>query len=259
MKQESTNFKDYAVQFYGGDIFKKYRDLVEEVFVSMPPPPPSRVQTNMHRNHMSAYRGSSYSTAPSTSSSSTLLSVPVPVPVNMSRYMNRSAGCIAPHCLVKMNGNLTSKYVSQIVPGDILSCGFVVKYVLKFKVENYQMVHLPTGLLISPYHPVKHCDISPEWEFPRNLRETELYNGDYVYNFILNTGHVMIINDVSVITLGHGYDNIDILKHDYLGTNVVIEDIEAIGSDTEGYVNINEIERGPEGKITKFKFNQNTN
>jgi len=42
--QQCNNFKDPGVQVYGGDIFAKVRDEADDLFVSLPPPVPSRPQ-----------------------------------------------------------------------------------------------------------------------------------------------------------------------------------------------------------------------
>ena len=259
MKQESTNFKDHAVQFYGGDLFKKYRDMIEDVFVTSPPAEPSRPCRTLTRG-----------VAPTPAA-----------PVSMRNYFNQSGGCIAPSCLVKMcDGRL--KRVDKIRVGDKVAQGFVIQHVVKFKAEDYQMVYMPTGLIISPYHPIKHDVYAPEWSYPCNtidliaqatvthpdgtfhslpdgtvisspIPNIKVYIGPFVYNFVLNNGHVMLINDIQVITLGHDVVINNVLKHPYLGTRAVIEDLENIGIDENGRVNVITIDRDSLGHISGFK------
>lgn len=231
MKEECTNFKDHAIQFYGGDLFIKYRDMVEEVFVSTPPPVPSRpIMYNQ---------------------SSRVVQAPEQTPINMRNYFNQSGGCIAAHCVVKMEDS-SIKFVSEIMVGDVVSNGFIIQQIVKFKVDNYMMIRMPTGLIISPYHPVMHYQYAPEWSNPINCGDEIIYDSKYVYNFVLNTGHTMVINDIQVITLGHGYVN-GILKHSYLGTIAVINDLTDIGIDKDGYVNVTYIDRDLKGDISKFR------
>ena len=252
MKQESTNFKDHAVQFYGGDLFKKYRDMIEEVFVTSPPAEPSNAP------HQTPMRGVAHT--PTT-------------PVSMRNYFNQSGGCIAPSCVVKMSDG-QHKRVDKIRVGDKIAPGVVIQYVVKFKVEDYQMVYMPTGLIISPYHPIKHDVYAPEWSYPCDtidlitqtsvthpdgtivsvsIPTIKVYNGPFVYNFVLNNGHVMLINDIQVITLGHDVANNSVLKHPYLGSRVVIDDLENIGIDINGCVNVITIDRDSLGHISGFK------
>lgn len=43
---------------------------------------------------------------------------------------------------------------------------------------------------------------------------------DCVYNVVLSTGHVIVINGLQFITLGHGVDDHPVLAHAFFGTQV---------------------------------------
>ena len=45
-----------------------------------------------------------------------------------------------------------------------------------------------------------------------------------VYNFALDQGHTVLVNNVECVTLGHGFQD-DIVRHSYYGTQRVIEDL----------------------------------
>jgi hypothetical protein len=45
-----------------------------------------------------------------------------------------------------------------------------------------------------------------------------------VYNFALDQGHTILVNDVECVTLGHGFKE-DAVRHAYYGTQRVIEDL----------------------------------
>ncbi len=45
-----------------------------------------------------------------------------------------------------------------------------------------------------------------------------------VYNFALDQGHTVLVNDVECVTLGHGFKE-DVVRHAYYGTQRVIEDL----------------------------------
>lgn len=45
-----------------------------------------------------------------------------------------------------------------------------------------------------------------------------------VYNFALDQGHTIWVNNVECVTLGHGFKD-DIVRHAYYGTQRVIEDL----------------------------------
>jgi hypothetical protein len=43
---------------------------------------------------------------------------------------------------------------------------------------------------------------------------------DCVYNVVLSSGHVIVINGLQFITLGHGNDSHPVLAHAFFGTQV---------------------------------------
>jgi len=69
------------------------------------------------------------------------------------------------------------------------------------------MLELEGGLVITPNHPVK---IDGKWTRPLKLKAKDWGMVDQVYNFVLETGHVMRINGVDCVTLGHEIDDKDI-------------------------------------------------
>ena len=62
------------------------------------------------------------------------------------------------------------------------------------------MVHFNSGLIITKYHPIIS---EKEWKFPIDLKKSETMFITDFYNFVLEDGHSMIINDIPCITLGH--------------------------------------------------------
>ena len=45
---------------------------------------------------------------------------------------------------------------------------------------------------------------------------------DFIYNFVLESGHVVVINGLEVITLGYGFKDYPITCDQYYGTEKVI-------------------------------------
>jgi hypothetical protein len=62
-----------------------------------------------------------------------------------------------------------------------------------------------------------------------------------VYNFALDQGHTMLVNDVECVTLGHGFQD-DIVRHSYYGTQRVIEDLRRLDNEqnNSGIIEITE-------------------
>jgi len=62
-----------------------------------------------------------------------------------------------------------------------------------------------------------------------------------VYNFALDQGHTVLVNNVECVTLGHGFQD-DIVRHTYYGTQRVIEDLCRLDSEqnNSGIIEITE-------------------
>ena len=244
LNEETINFKDPAIQHYGSNIFRYFRDICEDLFIKSPPPIPT-------------------GRSPYTVSATAAASAPAPRIV-MANYHNASGGCISGKCLVS-SGENSLIYVRDVRAGDVINCPdspsgkSEVEYVLKYKVRKTdQVVKFDDGLIISTHHPMLKTGLCfSEWVFPITLKTSEDINEEEVYNFVLKSGNVMIINNQSVITLGHCIKGHKVLSHEYLGTQRVIDDIKEIVKNTlhdTDYVNITEIIRDHEtGRICKMK------
>lgn len=77
----------------------------------------------------------------------------VPPPIDLTEYV-RYGGCIAGHCLVKMNDGST-KMVRDIRKGDLVFGGHAVCCVLKTTINDVISMAILGSLVITPYHPVK--------------------------------------------------------------------------------------------------------
>ena len=99
----------------------------------------------------------------------------------------------------------TLKHVASVQRGDLIalpdSSSSEVVCVVKTNCANARaaLVLLGSGLLITPYHPVY---VQGQWVFPYNLGIVKEYPCPAVYSFVLNRGHVAIINDIECVTLG---------------------------------------------------------
>jgi hypothetical protein len=77
--------------------------------------------------------------------------------------------------------------------------------------------------MITPWHPIRLNGV--QWIFPCSIvsSSTKIIC-EAVYSFALDQGHTIWINDIECVTLGHGFKE-DIVRHDYYGTERVIEDL----------------------------------
>lgn len=207
-QQRCNNFKDISVSNYGGKLFKEQRDIIDDIFSNMPAPVPSRTVRN-------ADNGGVYN-----SQNSSNYSI-------MSTFNCRDNGCFHENVNVHMaDGSI--KKIKYITKGDIVKCSnnntAIVVCVIKMDCYNKKnnMSCLDSGLMITPYHPIKYNN---EWVFPANIEMIEEVECSVIYNLILDTYHTVLINNIECITLGHGFVFNDIVKHDFYGTQKVINNL----------------------------------
>jgi len=139
--------------------------------------------------------------------------------------------------------------VKDIRKGDILWSDYKVKCVVYTPVESALMSRHKNGLLITPYYPI--C-LDGTWTFPSKVLPTkEHHNLGGYYNFVLESGHIVVINGVEVCTLGHGFKMNSTIQHPYLGTDAVLKDLATIPGYAEGFVVLDEAaaKRGPGGIV----------
>jgi len=213
--QQCNNFKDPGVQFYGGDLFSGLRDETEDVFCSLPPPEPTK--------------------KPSYSST---YSAPVQ---SMAAYNNRSVPCFHGDCSVLM-GDLQTRSVRHIKKGDVVATPYGqsarVQCVIKTLCRGNRafLVRFEEGLLITPYHPV--C-VDQQWKFPCDLHPVREMETDGVYSFVLDSGHVMVINGVQCVSMGHDLQSPGV-KHPYFGSQQIVDDLKRQPGWEEGLIVLRE-------------------
>jgi len=210
LNQQCNNFKDPGVQHYGGPLFSTLRDKLDEIFLTLPPPTPSRK---------------------SSSGSST--------PVSMSSYYNSSAPCFAGNCTTVMSDG-TVKCIENLKKGDFVMTQSGVpgkiSCVVKTRISGGKLplVKFPDGLLITPWHPVQ---LEGTWKFPAEVGIPEMAECPAVYSFLLESEHVMIINNIPCVTLGHGFSG-PVVEHSYFGTQKVVEDLKKLVGWENGHVTL---------------------
>ena len=85
-----------------------------------------------------------------------------------------------------------------------------------------------------------------EWRYPRDIIQPIPHNYDAVYNMVLDKDHIVYINEIPLILLGHNYTE-GILNHPYLGSQAVVKDLQKLPGWTEGLIEV------VEGWMTKDK------
>lgn len=181
--QQCNNFKDPGIQHFGGDLFRRVRDVADDVFCSLPVPIPARPMLSF------AQIAASHATAAPTAgpqhqqhhSQPAAAARPVAT-VGMAAFNDAANPCFHEDCLVSVivdddddeghdgvvvvdhSGSIRIRNVKigQLRRGDKLLGGGVVAYVIKTLMEDNtaDLVDLGNGLLVTPYHPVKCPDPS---------------------------------------------------------------------------------------------------
>ena len=91
-----------------------------------------------------------------------------------------------------------------------------------------------SGLRLTPWHPVR---VDGRWQFPCALACARRVPCDAVYDFVLSEGHVMEIDGVQCVTLGHGFQGA-VIGHAYFGTDRVVDDLRAMRGWEAGLVEL---------------------
>eukprot|EP01063_Lacrimia_lanifica_P024055 TRINITY_DN32024_c0_g1_i1.p1 TRINITY_DN32024_c0_g1~~TRINITY_DN32024_c0_g1_i1.p1 ORF type:complete len:767 (+),score=281.16 TRINITY_DN32024_c0_g1_i1:65-2365(+) len=219
--QVANNFKDPGVQHYGGKLFEKVRDKCDDVFVKLPPPKPTG-RTPTHARGAAAR------------------------PVNMANYYNRGGGCFSGHSKVILPGGAT-KCVREVAPGDaVMTRGgafAAVRCVVRTAVDGpLQMVCLPSGVRLTPYHPIYQAE-EQRWAFPCEVGKPQAVTAAdlgeaFIYDFVLAEGHTVMVDGVPCVTLGHGLTEDDVVAHEYFGTQRVVDDLATLPGWAEGTVTL---------------------
>ncbi len=203
--EKCMNFKDKSIQYYTTQDFITEQKRIEDIFCNLTPPKPT--------GHISSYDNN------------------VIAPTNMNAYYNQHGGCFDGYGLVKMADG-SYKRVEDIVKGDKVYSSLSsnktasIVCVLKLKVYGKIPMNSINGMYITEYHPIMYND---EWTFPVDVNKSVMVTSkqvDYMYDFVLDNGHTVDINKVTVLTLGHGYTFNDIVSHDYFGDKIIQDLVE---------------------------------
>jgi hypothetical protein len=194
--QQSMNFKDPGLQIYGNELFKTIQADGDTTFCTLPAPKPS--QQNVRRG------------------------VPAVVLTSMSVFHNASGGCVEGKCQVRMADD-SRKAIHDCVAGDRVwtpsgPARIRAVVVCNTKTPSQPMVQLG-NLCITPWHPVY---VNYHWQFPTAIMPYTSRLIQTVYNVVLDSGHVVDIEGVQCVTLGHGIKG-PVVEHTFFGTEEVIE------------------------------------
>ena len=228
IKEICPNFKDQCCKSFSSPLHSAIADHSADIFDSLPPPLPS-INTQSHF-------GSSANTTN------------VPRVVSMAAYNNVAGGCFHGNGLVLLADGST-KPVKEIRRGDeilidhdaykaatgktleyeVATVSCVVETIYTGYLDPLGVIQYPSGLIITPWHPVYNAEVD-DWEFPSNSttktppKPSTINKQISLYTFVLDQGHMVTVDGIPCICLGHDY-NIGVLAHPYFGTTAVIRDL----------------------------------
>jgi len=235
--QVCNNFKDQAVQAFGGEAFRTHQARLEKLFLSIPPPACSIAPPQSR-----AYYGGSGGISATYSSLT---------PVDMSAYYSSSGGCFSG--LNKVNTPGGSRLVRDVKKGDILTtilpdgsestAKVICSVVSKPPGGTMDLVSI-NGLKITPWHPMKMVAKEQTWHFPGDLAKSIGHRAeepiDEVYTFVMDEGHVVVVEGFPVCTLGHNFKGA-VIEHAYFGTSAIIDDLKQLAGWEDGLVLYNDL------------------
>jgi len=96
--------------------------------------------------------------------------------------------------------------VAELREGDevLVSEGTAIVRVAVRRLRSGSLLKLPGDLLITSNHPVR---INGVWQMPGQMEIAEIVDLKepvYIYNFVLDSCHVLLVNGYECVTLGHG-------------------------------------------------------
>ena len=233
-----NNFKDKGVSQFGVGLFKKLIDEVSDIFDAQPPPKRDICQAPPVIGGGSACRSRVVQTV---------------APTNMRSYNNAGGGCCSEGCHILMNDQ-NYKKVEEIQKGDQvvtfnISDGVemysvsTVECVVKTKCrDNKKNMVVIDHLKITPYHPIllfSELNINTNWRFPIDIKEPEMIECKYMYTFVLENRESLLVDGSIFPTYGH-YLRDPVIKHDYFGTDIVINDLKRLPGYGQGMIVLTE-------------------
>merc|ERR1712038_258079 len=252
MHQFCNNFKDPGVQVYGqGELFRNLQENLNDIFEKIPAPQPSI------RNVAQSNPGKAL-TGPERKKYAMSQQQRRNMPSMSRTFNNVNSVCVhgktrvTLRCPVDGNMGFTEREVpiSQLKKGDSVlteNGDFATVQCLVETVTETALELVQIGSLqVTPYHPIRIGSDSA-WEFPLNVEGASVVQSDSfsVYNLVLDKDDrhkaVMMEGGISSITLGHGLNDDATLKHDYFGTDRVVEDLQKIcGGWSSGHIVLRE-------------------
>jgi hypothetical protein len=235
--QQTTNFKDALLQFFVSPSFARLQDLGNDIFDNLPAPIPSLLPKKEF--------DASFHVAASSVGAPIMMRTAAAAPMqnfNMADLNDARGGCWSGWARVLMADG-SEKWTHAVKAGDVVAGGHRVQCVVKTETKKpMKMVRLGNFLSITPWHPVHR---EGRWRFPEELSNVADNGASSIvefnatlYDFVLESGHFVRIGPYKVCTLGHHFQDDEVIGHAYFGTNAVIEHLRVLPGWDSGCVTV---------------------
>jgi adenylate kinase len=242
--QVCTNFMDPGLQPYGGSLFRSLRETGDAIFLSLPPPTPSKPEEARNGQTQNQCQA------------------PTQSPNMTTYYAGAGGGCFDGTSLVTRLGNLSlqvSVPLNDVRAGDLLQVadGSFSRVRCVICIErplSKGLVGLPTGLKITPGHPV--C-INDTWLYARDCPDAFPVpnTSGKVYNVVLESCHMLLVNGVQCATWGHNLKG-PIIGHPFFGTDRVLLALQNLNGWSAGLVFVQGTCKDSTGMVVGFVGDQ---
>jgi hypothetical protein len=250
--QIRTNFMDPGLQIYGGTLFKVLEEQGGEKFKTQP--------LKKHTDYF-APKQPVYQPAAAVSYQPAAQPAYQPAAVDTDTYYAGSGGgCFDENSSVLVlredQGNRESLIetvtpLSKIKQNDTLRVinhkgeleTAQVRCIVRIEREHADpLVEFPqTGLKITKRHPIR---INGQWRLPIDLVDNPQFparlvtgTSKYVYNVVLDQCHILLVNGVECVTLGHGIKD-PLVYHPFYATQTVVNTLSALPGWDNGLVTV---------------------
>jgi len=208
--QHCVNFKDVGLQDYGGSVFHATVAKGDETFALLPP---------MEKRQVSV--------------STNAFAANTVQPIDFGAFHNHGGGCFAGECKVLLSDG-TRKRADAVRRGDVLwtSTGpAAVRYAIEINSKNKSQLMTQIGSLwITPWHPILN---NSAWLFPSDIYGYTDRLVSKVHNFVLDSGHIIDVEDTLCCTLAHQFKG-DVIEHEFFGTQKCVDSLRSLPGFAEG-------------------------
>jgi len=213
--ERRSNFRDICLQGYGKDargregLFEQLSNDAEMVFATLKPPEPSAKR----RGGGGGGGGSGGA-----------------VMTRMPDEFMRGGGCFGPLCRVEVlaDGVVEKRPLCKVSAGDLVRVaggGFarVVCLVHSPCPEGHALMRRVGRLTITEWHPVL---MRGAWHYPAVVGEPVEMGLDHVINLVLASTHMLLVEGILCVTLGHQL-TAPVAAHPFYGSDAVLDVLRA--------------------------------